>query len=247
MAIHTPFVPQSVPLGEDAGIQEFEKSALTVSFDSIQSEMVKLKTAIAKSAQNEILLLLTEEQKLRIPSLLGKPFELQEEPKQKLVRLASERINGIVPDPDSVFDSCILLKNQSIVDELDVTKEQLSNVARIRKARDFEKKTAVESKLNTMFTPSQKERLKQIVYQLEVARRGFGFAIADGFLGRAIGVSDSQRAELKEKAKALDSKTKAALVVVDEEARKRLLGNLSSAQQKAVTTLLGKPFKRDAY
>ena len=98
-----------------------------------------------------------------------------------------------------------------------------------------------------MFTPSQKERLKQIVYQLEVARRGFGFAIADGFLGKAIGVSDSQRVELKEKAKSLESKTKVALGAIEEEARKRLLGNLSKAQRKAVTTLLGKPFKRDEY
>lgn len=190
-------------LGGDAGIQEVEKPALTISFDSIQSEFSNASSVISKSAQTEILSLLSEEQRKLVQTLIGKPFELHEEPKQKLRLFASERIIGIVPDPESIFDSCVLLDNREIVDELGLSEEQLAYIVRSRKARDFQEKQANESKLGDVIEPSQKERLKQIVFQLEVVMRGLGMAIANGFLGKAIGVGDSERPILREKAKAI--------------------------------------------
>ena len=232
-------------LGQDAGIQEFEKPALTISFDSIQSEFVKAKAIIAKSSQDEILSLLSEDQRKLFPILMGKRFELHETPGEKLRRLAAESTIGIVPDPESFFDSCVLLVNREIVDELGISEEKLAYVVRTRKARHGEKESANDSKLSDLFASSQKERLKQIVYQLEMARRGLGSALAKGFLGRAIGVSESQRPVLIEKATIIDSKSKEVLSKLEDETRKKLMGKLSSAQIQAVTNLLGKPFRRD--
>ncbi len=232
-------------LGQDAGVQEIEKPALEISFDAVKSELEKSKTAIAKEAQKEVLSLLNEEQRQLIPPLMGKHFELHEKPLQKLRRLSSERVNGIVPNPESVFDSCILLNHQSIVDELKLTKEQLSYVPNLGKPQNSGETSSAEIELRSRFEPSQVGRLKQIVYQLEVTRLGFGSAIADGYLGKAIDISDSQRTAIRKKAKEIESKAKFVLVELEEAARRKLLGNLSMAQRQAVTALLGKPYRPD--
>ncbi len=231
-------------LGQDAGVQDNEKPALEISFDAIKSEYARLRAAIANESQKELLSLLSEDQRLRIPRLLGKPFEMHEEPIEKLRRLATEKVSGIVPDPESLIDSRILLKNQSVVDELKLTNEQLvfSMGAILTRKSDGE---SMEGTFRSKFEPSQLERLKQIVYQLEVARSGFGVAIADGYLGKAIDISDSQRPQLREKAKEIVGQTKAVLDELEEATRRKLLSHLTNTQRQELTKLLGKPFKLD--
>ncbi len=235
-------------LGQDAGIEEFEKPALTISFETLQAEFMKSKSIIMEAAQKEILELLTEEQGKLLPLVMGKPFALREDTLERFQRLDRERQFGMVPDPQSLIESIVLLKNKSIANELGLSEDVVVSIDRIVKDRSASKdridaSLIVERKVDSMLTLSQKQRLKQIAYRQEVARRGLAASISQGFLGRAIGIDESQRSVLLKKLQSIESKTDEALNQLEDAAKNKFVSQLSSINRQAVTNLLGQPFR----
>ncbi len=62
-----------------------------------------------------------------------------------------------------------------------------------------------EAALEEILLPNQLKRIRQLAYQVEIAKLGLSESLTDGRLGKDIGVNDNQKQHLAEKAAAVEA------------------------------------------
>ena len=231
-------------LGESAGVEQAERTALAATFELLQSEYANAKSAIMESSENEILAFLTESQRKSIRQVIGKALVLKETHLEKLVRIRNLRVSDL-PDPESVVDSCRLLDNRSILEELDLSQIKTASVLKIRKSKykNESEKSLIEDKIRNLLAPDRVARLRQIAYQLEVAKLGFGATIAKGFLGKAINIEDSQRESILAKLPEIELRNRDSLRQLEILAKNKMMSLLSENKRRTIVNLLGDAFE----
>ena len=100
-----------------------------------------------------------------------------------------------------------------------------------------------ERRANDILDPAQQERLRQIVYQIEISRAGLGEAIMEGFLGRDVGVEDYEKPALRIIYDALQIEVTAAKNRVTRIAIEEVLAELTQSQRELFPKVFGKPFQ----
>jgi len=113
-----------------------------------------------------------------------------------------------------------------------------AGVAELMAANRDEAEAAIEE----ILLPDQLKRIRQLAYQIEVARSGLGPALTGGRLGKEIGVNDNQKQNLTEKAAAIEEEARLAIIRIRAQAQAKLLNELSSEQRTAAEELLGNYF-----
>jgi Spy/CpxP family protein refolding chaperone len=92
-------------------------------------------------------------------------------------------------------------------------------------------------------------RLSQIVLQMKLAQAGYGStqALAAGDVADELGITDEQRAQLKEKEQEVMQEMREKLQEfqkkLQEESREKLLGVLTPAQRRSLDAMVGEKFQ----
>ncbi len=173
-----------------------------------------------------------------------------------------------IPDPSNSLGIAVLAVNPSVSKELGLSQEQISTLrtllvenggalnggvlqfkgrgnippAEVIREKHRQKKAENESKLDEIFLPNQWVRLKQIAYQIEVSRIGFGRALSSGVLGRDVGVFEAQHTHLSQKALEIEARAAKEIGEILRQAQIEMLKELSTEQRSKAVGLLGEPF-----
>lgn len=99
-----------------------------------------------------------------------------------------------------------------------------------------------EKFLDEIVSPSQWGRLRQMAYQVEVARMGLASALTQGRLGSDSGVHGQQTDTIRRTAEDAEARAKAEIVRILAEMQQEVLAELTPDQQQAAQKLLGEPF-----
>lgn len=115
----------------------------------------------------------------------------------------------------------------------------------LRSLMDAKKKFAERSSqsLDEILRPEQMARLKQIAFYVEIAYRGLDGALADGRLGREIGVVGTQIPILRQKIPPILDEAERKIRSIRIAAQDRILNELSTEQRNAANNLLGPYFE----
>ncbi len=180
----------------------------------------------------------------------------------------SSSVGALGVDPNNKSNLLRLLENESIKRELKLTEQQQQGAKRIseeanRQMRDSlremiqsgksvrdpamatmmaENRQKMEGALEEILLPEQLKRIRQLAYQVEIARIGLGESLTDGRLGKEIGVTDNQKQHLSEKAAAIENEVRAAVAKIRAAAQAQLLRELSTEQRQEAEKLLGDYF-----
>lgn len=186
-------------------------------------------------------------------------------------RIVSQRsIGKSISDPNNQLSLASFLTNESVAKEIGIDAEQRPEVRKlldasggslsigvihgdrttIKKMTKEEVQTLFakqrlerESSLSEIVDPNQLRRLKEVAYQIEIARVGMGEALTNGFLGAEIGVEVYQKSALKIVADAAELRASEAILKVRALSLEALLSELSSSQSEVLKDRLGKGFR----
>ena len=98
----------------------------------------------------------------------------------------------------------------------------------------------IKEKLQALFSERQRERLKQVAFQVEIYRAGIVEAITDGYFGVEIDVTAEQAKQLRTDSTDLEKKAIEDACRVIQSARDHVLVQLDPSQRNAASSLLGK-------
>ncbi|WP_158261401.1 MULTISPECIES: hypothetical protein [Pirellulaceae] len=162
-----------------------------------------------------------------------------------------------------------LLNNESVQKELEVVPSQLDDIRKLgeemrnsmrdmfqgmRNASEDERREMfsklqsaredVEKDLEKVLMPAQLQRLKQIQVQQQSRGRG-GVSFANPRIVEALGLSEAQLADLRDKAEELQNEMRAKVEELRKEADAELLQMLTPEQQKKWKEMMGEPFEME--
>ncbi|MEW4561714.1 hypothetical protein AB1K70_04265 [Bremerella sp. JC770] len=160
-----------------------------------------------------------------------------------------------------------LLNNESVQKELEIVPSQLDDIRELgqemresmrdmfqgmRNASEDERREMfdklrsaredMEADLSKVLMPAQLERLKQIQVQQQSSGRG-GVSFANPRIAEALGLTEAQLADLREKAEELQTEMRAKVEELRKQADDELLQMLTPEQQKKWKEMVGDPFE----
>jgi hypothetical protein len=95
---------------------------------------------------------------------------------------------------------------------------------------------------NEILSPSQRQRLQQIALQRDIEQRGLLPALLSGELAEQLELAPHQRDELREAEAVIRAELEKELQRLKDEARRKLISNLSPQQRAKLQAILGEPF-----
>jgi hypothetical protein len=101
---------------------------------------------------------------------------------------------------------------------------------------------SIVQKLESMYNEKQRERLKQIAFQVEVYRLGIVDSLTVGYLGREIVVTELQAMQLRSDSAELVQKATEEASKEIQLAREQVFLNLDPKQRSKAMSLLGQVF-----
>lgn len=110
------------------------------------------------------------------------------------------------------------------------------------RARFDELRAEVEGRIAEVLTTQQMERLRQIDTQQQLDRGG-ARSLMGGPLADKLGLTDEQKAELRDKAREIQAEMQEKMAAARAEARDKLLEVLTSEQRAKLDELTGAPFE----
>ena len=232
-------------LGRDVGIEDFEKHGLTIILDALQIEVNNAKSKLLKSSQQEILEELSEAQRQMFPNVVGRRFHFRETAKERILRKRNEESLLVrkLPDPESLLEVCFFLELGCVCEELNISVDPIQ-IRKLRRQfpRSESDGSGFKSAISSIISRDQIARLKQIGYQWEIVKIGLGSAIANGFLGKALGLTEDARQALQGKLSAIDMTAEQGILQLETAARDRFIAELTPRQREKASQLIGKPF-----
>ncbi|MEQ1824450.1 MAG: hypothetical protein ABL921_00820 [Pirellula sp.] len=228
--------------GDDIGVQDFEKPALSTTFERLMLRLNSAKREILSALEKEVVSFLDREQQTAYFAMLGTRFEFRETPLESGRRRLHS--NGLV-NPESIAELRPLLENASVLGELKLSDAQRSLLSaipnrRLSKAAD---RVQVEIMIEGTLSKQEIQRLKQMAYQIELVHMGFSKSLSIGFLAKALELTESQRSEISKKAAVLETDAEKKISALEAAAIVDFLRELTPLQKERARELLGKPFQ----
>ena len=175
-------------------------------------------------------------------------------------------LNGV--DPNNATALFNMLSNESVRRELKLTDQQFSSAAEIMQAssrriselvkanisegkafkinglRELteELRQEAEGAIEEILLPEQLKRLKQLAYQIDMARSGLTETVVHGKLGQEIGIVEGQKTPLEERAQKIEAKVQAEIARIRQVAREEFLKELNAEQRQKAQQLIGDYF-----
>jgi hypothetical protein len=235
--------------GVAIGIEDSQKLALRIRADAIERKASKELIGIAETTISE--LQLTSEQIETLKRLLGREFSVR--------NVKSGMANGRLPDPQMIQETCHLLKDKTVGDELNLRGNEIEETLDLLEegayvTRELTKKklgrrpTSKEvsddrtERIELILDPGQIDRIREIAYRLEIQRVGIVKAVTDGFLGKGLGMDKAQIADLRVRAEAIERNAKDAIAEVAKRSQAEMFGALEPRQRIEAVKVLGDPF-----
>lgn len=242
-------------LGRDVGVEVYQKAALRIIADAAESRAKILIKKIVSTAREEVLSELSAAQREQAKSVLGSDFEFVDD---RMTSRFEYKIPGFaVPDPDSLIATAGLAMKKSIRMEIwlkpdtERTLDKLHKdsrgrpLASFRDGRDDVSKITYEElqlQVEEVFTSSQKTRLSQLAYRVEIARIGLIRALTEGYLGKKLEIGEKQKTTLLQINELVQSKADERILRVMTAWRAEIFGELTQVQRQQAIMLLGKEF-----
>lgn len=157
-------------------------------------------------------------------------IELSEDQESELRTLGETIRNEIRGEMQGMF--------QEIRDLSD--EERQTRIAEIR-ARFAEINQDAETRMQKVLLPHQFDRLKQIDLQSRIQRGGAG-ALTEGELAETLGLSESQRDQIRDKAAEVQKELDKKISQLRIEARNQLLEVLTTEQRAKLESMMGTEF-----
>ncbi len=107
----------------------------------------------------------------------------------------------------------------------------------------LENRDQAEAAIEEILLPEQLKRIRQLAYQVQIAREGLGQALVSGRLGQEIGVHEDQKQQLLDRAAKIDADARQAIIAIRVKAREQLLAELTPEQRNSAESLLGPYFE----
>lgn len=184
------------------------------------------------------------------------------------ISASSNGVRHSIPNPNNKLSIVSLALNASVATELGLTEQQTEVIRKIfienrgylnggilvydgkdiiptpdvTKAMLESRRLKNEQILNEALTPPQWVRLKQIAYQIEVARVGLGAAFTSGLLSYEVRVHENQKAALNERARKIEAKMQSAIAKIIADSHTEMIRELSTEQQTRAHDALGETF-----
>jgi hypothetical protein len=243
--------------GENVGVENYQKSALSTVSAAIEREAVNsIKTVALELRKRFCEEELTLQQREQLDELLGKWFLFVENPGR------DSTLDFAIPNPDSKKALLSLLNNRSVATELGLTGErqellrhakkrlsQYSNEAgaiaiqlQINQEEKSKLDSEVESAVVNLFSEEEWQRLRQVAFQVEIAKIGIAKALLGGRLGKQIEIEKAQRDSIA-KSEAGEIKLLETIGKVRQVANKKMLKELPALQRERAEKILGKDFQ----
>jgi hypothetical protein len=248
-------------LGKRLGIEDYQRSAIQIRYESSSRHFDEASKEVLKKAYLELGSLLSEEMAKELQQLLGAPFFFRDD-------TFSYNYYITLPNPESLMASVCLICNHSVAYELRVTEQERSSLEDFLRSRrgqiEFprvesrlngrkrtrdELKSAVdnarqqnEAFVNDILDPLQTDRLRELGYQVEIARLGISDSLTKGFLGKKLDIDPSLLPDICTKAESIFAKAHVELDKLQLQAREEVFRELSPLQRQELNTVLGKPF-----
>ena len=233
-------------LSRDVGIYENQKTHLREKVWQIEKTTLELLANIQADEQAAFLKLLSPGLMAKVKSTLGRPFNFREDMPSE--RMSNTRLMqrcyfqiqyGVLPEPEDEVALCSLLLNASVRREVNLTDAQ--RIALLDTAQsDFGE--SLKSKLQEIVTNSQRIRLRETIFQIEIARMGLADAILNGKLGIVLKMAEDEKQLVARKASEIEAKAGASSVVIARRAQEQIQAELSPEQRSKMKQLLGEPF-----
>jgi hypothetical protein len=243
--------------GEHIGVMPYEKPALLTMATAIDKEMNIAIRDVVLDMRKRVLQDLTGLQQSQAVDVLGEWFVFVEEPGTAL----SAGFESL--DPENSSSMLILTRNKSVARELGFDDKKIAAIKAEQKKSSFANASAVmnasrmtkedrrliletarasnDAIMESLMTDKERNRLKQVAYQIEIARIGIVEALVRGYLGKKLQVTELQRSELKKRSNQVTESD--AIDKIIRMAKDRMIKELTPIQQKKAGELLGKDFK----
>lgn len=173
-----------------------------------------------------------------------------------------------IPNPTSDLDISDFLSNKSVAKELRLTDRAAEEFLDLKKASGgslsaprmkFDRQPSEDDvtlftafmtakleenkrRVREILDPTQLERLRQLVYRIEIARVGLQEALLNGHLGTAVGIEDYQKPALKIRAETIEKNRASVLAEIQQMAIQTIGANLTAQQLLDLKSILGKDF-----
>lgn len=122
---------------------------------------------------------------------------------------------------------------------LNLDGEMIEKLKQVSKEIKDEKREEIEG----LLLPGQLERLKQVALQMKMKQQGTINALRGKEIAEALGLDEDQIESLREKSKEISARMQEEMEALREKARKDLLSELTSDQQKKLEELMGEDFE----
>lgn len=252
-------------LGLHSGVEQYQKPALTIRGEQIEAKAEIASKKVVAAAWLELFQELSPLQRGCVERLVGKEFDFIDEPDIITVGWKGRAI----PDPCLKAAVVLLTRNKSIAKEIRLDHNTSSALSKFFKdvqtseseaVRDLSRNQAGkftkeqfdkvvvsirgknESQLEEILDPVQLSRLKEIAFRVEAKRIGLKAALMTGYLGEHIGIEESQKAALAQRAEAIETKSIEAIKLIVANTRSELFRELTPSQRDKAERLLGKVF-----
>ena len=96
--------------------------------------------------------------------------------------------------------------------------------------------------VDELLTPAQWKRLRQIAFQVEIARIGLGKALTEGRFSPEVGIHENQKTHIVEKAEEIEARTAETISRLLANAQRELLSELAPEQRAKAVDAMGEPF-----
>ncbi len=140
-----------------------------------------------------------------------------------------------------VVENIRLLKRSKFAELSEILRnlEKIPNTSEMRQAATKQNKEELLHDLRGLLTAAQRERLDEIAHYCEIAFYGLDVALADGNVGRELGITENQRTSVRDRTNRLMRESEAALVELRRATHEKVLALLPDDQKSKAIELLG--------
>lgn len=243
-------------LGKSIGILEHQKPFLQEVANNVETQLKVQLENVRLQVLDEILSKLSNDQKDKAKAAMGVSFMFRE---NSATWKYENRLNirpgkrHAIPDPESLICLVGLASNSSVANALDMHSAEIASLAEMHSNakgpialvgyRFGDEREAIEKsilkKLESMFNEKQRERLKQIAFQVEAYRLGIVDSLTVGYLGREIVVTEHQAMQLRSDSAELVHRATQDASKEIQLARDQVFSNLDPMQRSKAMSLLG--------
>jgi transcriptional regulator of met regulon len=172
-----------------------------------------------------------------------------------------------IPDPNKKLQIAQFLANKTVVKAIGLNSEERAAIEQLLaenngdlanvtfggsgskipsfaelKAKSAKMRQENERRLDEILDPIQQDRLRQIVYQIEISRIGPAEALITGFLGKEVGVETYQKTAMRIVAESADVRAKRSILEIVSASRESVIAELSATQRSRIKDLFGSTF-----